>query len=190
MKKGIAIFASGGGSNAEKIIAHFQDNSVAEIRLIISNNDAAFVLERAKNHNISSALLSKQQLRDESSTLALLTQHKIDFIVLAGFLLLIPEFLVTAYPKAIVNIHPALLPKYGGKGMYGKYVHQAVFDNNERQSGITIHYVDPAYDEGTIIFQERVELLSTDTPDRIASKVLALEHAHFSKVIEKVVTTQ
>jgi len=188
MKKGIAIFASGGGSNAEKIIAHFQDSPVVEIRLIVSNNKAAYVLKRAKNHNVPSVLLSKQQLQDESTTLELLNHHKIDFITLAGFLLLIPEYLVTEYPKAIINIHPALLPKYGGKGMYGKHVHQAVFDNNERESGITVHYVDPAYDEGTIIFQAKTELFSTDTPDLIASKVLTLEHTHFPRVIEEVLT--
>jgi len=188
MKKGIAIFASGGGSNAEKIIQHFKDSDKAEIRLIVSNKSDAYVLERAKNSNIPSVLLTKTELQDSMKTLEILAQHNIDFIALAGFLLLIPNFLVTAFPKAIVNIHPALLPKYGGKGMYGARVHQAVFDNNERESGLTIHYVDPLYDEGQIIFQAKTTLLATDTPDLIAAKVLELEHKHYAEIIDKILT--
>jgi len=131
--------------------------------------------------------LSRKDLQDKTKTLAIFEQHNIDFIVLAGFLLLIPAYLVAAFPKSITNIHPALLPQYGGKGMYGHHVHQAVFDNNERETGMTIHYVDPVYDEGQIIFQASTALDVMDTPDVIAAKVLKLEHEHYARVIEEVV---
>lgn len=186
MATNIAIFASGGGSNAESIIQHFADRESADIALIVSNKPNAYVLQRAENHSIDHETVSRKDYKDAKTMLSLLALHDIDFIVLAGFLWLIPSFLTEAFPKKIVNIHPALLPQYGGKGMYGKHVHQAVFDNNERQSGITIHYVNENYDEGQIIFQETVDLLTTDTPDVIASKVLALEHEHFAKTIESI----
>lgn len=182
----IAIFASGGGSNAESIIKHFQDSSIAKVSLILSNKPEAFVLQRAKNHNLASVFVSPHQLRDSEFIMPILQQHKIDFIALAGFLLLIPSYLIKAFPRRIVNIHPALLPKYGGKGMYGSRVHQAVFDNFEKESGPRIHYVDENYDEGQIIFQKSAALEVTDTPDVIAKKVLAIEHAQYGQVIESV----
>lgn len=183
--KRLAIFASGGGSNAEAIIQYFSGSDLAEVALIISNKEEAYVLQRAAKHNIPAQLISKKELRDKNTLLPLLKEHRVDMIILAGFLLLIPEYLVTAYPNSILNIHPALLPAYGGKGMYGNHVHQAVFDNNEKASGMTIHYVDSRYDEGKIIFQAQAELKATDTPDLIAKKVLVLEHEHYPKVIEK-----
>ena len=184
-KKRLAIFASGGGSNAEAIIQHFAQSTVAEVVLILTNKKEAKVLQRAANHNVPSLVVSKAQLNDQAYFLSALAKYKPDLIVLAGFLLLIPSYLVEAFPKAIINIHPALLPKYGGKGMYGHRVHQAVFDNYEKTSGPTIHYVNSQYDEGQILFQAEAVLLPTDTPDIIAQKVLALEHEHYPKVIEK-----
>ena len=187
MKRRVAIFASGGGSNAEAIINHFRDSDSVEISLIVSNNAKAFVLERANKHNIPAHLINKKNFINSYDLLDVLQEHKIDFIVLAGFLLLIPNYLIQAYPDRIVNIHPALLPKYGGKGMYGHHVHQAVFDNFEKESGITIHLVNEKYDEGEILFQQQIPLQLTDTPDIIASKVLELEHTHFPQVIERTI---
>jgi len=186
MQHSIAIFASGSGSNAEKIIQHFTDHPLANVSLVLSNKADAYVLERASKHDITALHLTNDQFRDANHLLALLSEHKIQLIALAGFLQLIPEFLVSAFPKKILNIHPALLPKYGGKGMYGYRVHQAVFDNYEKESGMTIHYVDAAYDEGQIIFQDKVALASDDTPDVIGRKVLELEHKHYARVIEEV----
>ena len=150
----------------------------------MSNNPSAFVLQRAKNHSIPSLTISKNQIEEKLDLEDTLNNFKIDFIVLAGFLLKIPEWLIQKFPNQIINIHPALLPKYGGKGMYGKHVHQAVFDNNERDTGITIQFVNAQYDEGQILFQKKISLNVLDTPDRIAKKVLTLEHAHFAEVIE------
>jgi len=150
----------------------------------VSNNPSAFVLQRAKNHSIPSLTISKNQIEEKLDLEDTLNNFKIDFIVLAGFLLKIPEWLIQKFPNQIINIHPALLPKYGGKGMYGKHVHQAVFDNNERDTGITIQFVNAQYDEGQILFQKKISLNVLDTPDRIAKKVLTLEHAHFAEVIE------
>lgn len=180
----IALFASGGGSNAEVIITHFEHSDLVDISVIITDNPKAYVLERARQHGIAAEVITRSILRDEKALLPLLDKYEIDFIVLAGFLKLIPAFLIETFPKAIVNIHPALLPAYGGKGMYGKHVHQAVYDNNEKESGMTIHYVNEEYDEGHIIFQAKVALLPTDTPESIAQKVLALEHTHYAEVIE------
>lgn len=184
-KNRLAIFASGGGSNAEAIIQHFASSELAEVALILSNKKDAKVLQRATNHDIPSIVVSRKELGDRDYLLSTLDAYKLDYIILAGFLLLIPSYLVDAYPDAIINIHPALLPKYGGKGMYGHHVHQAVFDNNEKTSGPTIHLVNTKYDEGRILFQAEVPLASTDTPDVIAHKVLALEHEHYPQVIEK-----
>ena len=187
--KAIAIFASGGGSNAEKIIEYFADSKTATVSLIVSNNPNAYVLERATKSGIPYEVVTKKIFSDESQMSRILEKHNTDYVILAGFLWLIPAFLIAKFPKRILNIHPALLPAYGGKGMYGKRVHQAVFDNNERESGMTIHYVDEQYDEGQIIHQEKVSLNVTDTPDLIASKVLALEHAQYARVIEKVISS-
>ena len=186
MPKNIAILASGGGSNAERIIQHFQNIKSVQVVLIVSNKPNAYVLQRAANHNIDPVVIDKALFQSKQEMLSILEKKNIDFIALAGFLWLVPSYLVRAYPKRIVNIHPALLPKYGGKGMYGKRVHQAVFDNNETSTGMTIHFVDEQYDEGHIIFQDSVELLPSDTPDIIAKKVLELEHKHYPSVIESV----
>ena len=184
----LAIFASGGGSNAEAIINHFKSHSEVEIALILSNRKKAGVLKRAENHNLESETVNKEQFQNEKYMNQLMESHAIDYIILAGFLLLIPEFLIKKFPNKIINIHPSLLPKFGGKGMYGHHVHQAVFDHNESVSGMTIHLVNEKFDDGKILFQEAVDLAPDDTPDVIATKVLKLEHMHYPRVIEKWVT--
>ncbi len=190
MPYNIAIFASGSGSNAESIINYFSKKTDIDVSLIVSNKSDAYVLTRAKNHNLDTLILDKAHFNSDKKMLDNLSKYNIDFIVLAGFLWLVPAYLVKAFPHRIINIHPALLPDYGGKGMYGKRVHQAVFDNNERTSGMTIHYVDEHYDEGHIIFQEKVELQASDTPDIIAQKVLELEHRHYARIIESIIIEQ
>lgn len=181
----IAIFASGSGSNAENIANYFKDSNI-EISLILTNNKDAFALERAKKLNIESYIFNRDQFKNSSDVVDKLKEHNIDLVVLAGFLWLIPSNLIKAFPNKIINIHPALLPNYGGKGMYGDKVHQAVFDNKETETGITIHYVNEAYDEGTIIAQHKAEITTNDTPDDIAKKVHQLEYEHFPKEIEKI----
>lgn len=181
--KQLAILASGNGSNAEEIIRHFKDSSKATIALVGSNKKDAYVLERARNHNIPHFSFTKADL-EEGRLKDQLLALKIDLIILAGFLLKIPEHLIATFPDRIINIHPSLLPKYGGKGMYGSFVHQAVKDNQEEFTGITIHYVNQHYDEGTVIFQEKVAISPDDSPEIIAQKVHALEHKYFPKVIE------
>ena len=183
----LAIFASGAGSNAEKIIAHFKGNDRVQVALIVCNKPTAGVLEIAQKWGIKTHLIEKEGFFSEKSCLLALKEHQIDFIVLAGFLWKMPEAVVAAYPKKIVNIHPALLPKYGGKGMYGDRVHAAVLAAGEKESGISIHYVDEQYDEGDIIFQATCPVEEADTPETLASKVHALEHAHFAQVIEELV---
>lgn len=183
----LAIFASGGGSNAESIINYFEDDATVKVALIVSNKADAYVLKRAEKHSIDSILISKAEMDSPDMLIQKLQSHGIDLIALAGFLLLIPPALVKAFPNKILNIHPSLLPEYGGPGMYGKRVHQAVFDNNERESGMTIHYVNEEYDEGEIIFQDKVTLGTMDTPDVIAQKVLELEHKNYGKVIKQVI---
>jgi phosphoribosylglycinamide formyltransferase-1 len=181
MKK-IALLASGSGSNAENIIRYFAENKQVKFPLIVSNKADAYVHERAKKLNVPSFTVNKSGF-ESGEVLRLLQEHEIDFVVLAGFLLQVPENLLKAYPNQIINIHPALLPKYGGKGMYGHHVHDAVVANHESESGITIHYVNENYDEGQIIFQAKCEVLPTDTPDEVAEKVHALEYEYFPKVI-------
>jgi phosphoribosylglycinamide formyltransferase-1 len=182
----IAIFASGSGSNAENIVRHFSGNKNADIRLILTNNPDAFVIERAKNLNINCLIFNREDLYVNDKIFNLLISNKIDFIVLAGFLWLVPDNIIKAYERKIVNIHPALLPAYGGKGMYGDRVHKAVIDNHEKESGITIHYVNQQYDEGDIIFQARCVVEQGDSPESLAKKVHALEYEHFPTVIEKI----
>lgn len=182
----IAIFASGSGTNAENIINFFKENKKIEISLIFSNNKNAYVIQRAINHNIKYHIFSRPEFYQTKNILDILQDHQIDFIILAGFLWLIPEYLIDAYPNKIINIHPALLPKYGGKGMYGINVHKAVIENNEKESGITIHYVNKEYDKGNIIFQAKCPVLPDDQPEDVAKKVHELEYAHFPKVIEDV----
>ncbi|GGZ21593.1 phosphoribosylglycinamide formyltransferase [Echinicola pacifica] len=182
MKK-IAILASGNGSNAEEIIKHFSSSQKAEVNIIASNKKEAYVLERAKNHNITHFAFTRQEM-DAGVLEDTFVQRKIDLVVLAGFLLKIPEGLIKAYPEKIINVHPALLPKHGGKGMYGMKVHQAVKDRGDKETGITIHYVNEKYDDGRIIFQESVAVEEGDDAVQIANKVHALEYKYFPKVIE------
>ena len=184
----IAIFASGSGSNAENIANYFKDNPVAEVVLIFTNKADAYVLERAKKLAVESVVFSSEQLKS-GELVDLLKDKGIDFIVLAGFLLKIPENLIAAFPNKIINIHPALLPKYGGKGMYGDAVHKAVVANKDKESGITIHYVNEHYDEGAIIFQAKCTVIETDTYEDVAHKIHQLEYEHFPKVIERVLAS-
>lgn len=186
MMKHIAIFASGGGSNARKIIEYFAESPEVKVALIVSNKKDAGVLDIARAHQIPTQIIGRQMFYETEDLLEILRQYHIDFIVLAGFLWLIPAWLVRHYQLRMVNIHPALLPKYGGKGMYGMHVHEAVRAANEPETGITIHYVNERYDEGDIIFQARCPVASTDTPADIARKVHELEHRHFSRVIEEI----
>jgi len=183
----IAIFASGSGSNAQNINEYFKDNSDVEISLILANKADAYVLERANNMNIPSFVFSNKELQNTDVVINKLSEYKIDFIVLAGFLLKVPSNLISAFPNKIVNIHPALLPKFGGKGMYGMHVHQAVVDNKEKETGITIHFVNENYDEGQIIFQDKFNVEENDSADDVASKIHELEYKHFPRVIGEVV---
>ncbi len=187
MKK-IAIFASGSGTNAENIAKFFQNNKDIEIKLILTNNKCAKVIDRAKKLNIKSEIFTKNDFYKSTKVLEILTSNEIDFIVLAGFLWLVPENLIKIFDKKILNIHPALLPKYGGKGMYGDKVHEAVVANGETESGITIHYVNEKYDDGAIIFQAKCEITQNDTPQEVAQKIHQLEYKHFPAVIEQVVS--
>lgn len=182
MKK-IAILASGSGTNAEKIIQYFHSSEIATVVSVGTNKEDAGVIERAGRLGVPHFTFNKKEL-DNGSVKALLMIKRIDLVVLAGFLLKIPENLVEGFPRAIVNIHPALLPKFGGKGMYGINVHRAVKEAGEQESGITIHWVNQHYDEGEIIFQEKVGLSPLDTPEQIAAKVQELEHKYYPKVIE------
>lgn len=184
MKK-IAIFASGTGSNARKIVEHFEQIKDCEIALIVSNRGDALVLKMAEEYNIDQLVIDRPTFYETEGLLDVLEEFDIDFIALAGFLWLIPEYLVEAFDKKMINIHPALLPKYGGKGMYGKYVHQAVKEAGDAESGITIHYVNTKYDDGDIVFQARCPIDKRDNPEEIARKVLKLEHEYFPKVLEK-----
>jgi len=184
MDKKIVIFASGNGSNAENIIKYFQKTKIAEVILVLSNNKHAKVLERAKALQVDARSFSKKELLDKNGVLQILNRIEPDLIVLAGFLLKFPEIIIDRYPNKIINIHPALLPKYGGKGMYGNYVHEAVIENQESESGISIHYVNEAYDEGAIILQKKVAVSAEDTPETLAQKIHMLEYAWFPKAIE------
>jgi len=185
--KRIALFASGSGSNVENIIRYFTNSHELEFPLVISNRSDAPVHERAKKLMIPSYVFKKNDF-ESGEVLKLLREKSIDFLVLAGFLLKIPENLLIAYPDRIINIHPALLPKFGGKGMYGSHVHEAVVASGEKESGITIHFANENYDEGRIIFQARCPVLPTDSPDDVASKVHALEYEHFPRVIGEVLS--
>lgn len=184
----IAIFASGSGTNAEAIMTHFADSAAGRVALLLSNRADAFVLTRAERFGVPATVFSREEFLDPAGRVALLLQeYRIDFIVLAGFLWLVPEFLTTAYAGRIVNIHPALLPKFGGKGMYGDRVHRAVIEAGERQSGITIHRVNERYDSGDTLFQATVAVEADDTPESLAAKIHELEHRHFPAVIERTI---
>lgn len=183
----IAIFASGSGSNAENISNYFKDKDGVSIRLIISNKADAFVHKRAEVLGVKSVTFSKDSFENSDLVLDCLKENKINFIVLAGFLLKVPQNLIDAYPQRIINIHPALLPKFGGKGMYGDNVHKAVVAAREPESGITIHYINENYDEGAIIFQVRCDVLPDDTYQDVAEKVHQLEYLYFPPVINSVI---
>lgn len=182
----IAIFASGSGTNAENIVKYFQNNDKIEVVSIVTNKRDAFVLERAKKLQIESVFFSKDEFQNSTKVVEYLIEKKINFIVLAGFLIKIPQNIINLFPQNIVNIHPALLPKYGGKGMYGDNVHKAVVAAGEKETGITIHYVNENYDEGAIIFQAKCEVNKSDTFEDVASKVHALEYEYFPRTIEKI----
>ena len=189
MKK-IAVFASGAGTNAGKIIDRFPKNNSAEIEvaLVVCNKPGAGVLKIAEENNIPTLLIDKEKFFHGDGYIKELKEKGIDFIILAGFLWKIPDALIKAFPKKIINIHPALLPKYGGKGMYGRFVHEAVIAAKEKESGITIHYVDELYDHGDIIFQALCPVAENDTADVLAARISKLEHEHFPAVIEKLIT--
>ena len=184
--KNIAIFASGSGSNAENIINYFKNNDQVNISIILTNKKDAFVIERAKKHNIEHRVFNRTDFYETDLILDLLKNKKIDLIVLAGFLWLVPKNLISEYNNKIINIHPALLPNYGGKGMYGMNVHKAVKENNETESGITVHFVDELYDNGEYILQEKCSITNNDTPEDIANKIHELEYKYFPIAIEKV----
>ena len=183
----IAIFASGSGTNAEQIILYFKDSKSIAVSLILSNKPDAYVLQRAKDHNIPSFVFSVKELNGTELIVNKLKEFTIDFIVLAGFMIKVPANILSLYPNRIVNIHPALLPKHGGKGMYGMYVHSAVIDSKETESGISIHYVNEKYDDGQIIFQAKCPVIPGDTPELLANKIHKLEHEHYPKIIEQVI---
>ncbi|PHS67268.1 MAG: phosphoribosylglycinamide formyltransferase [Flavobacterium sp.] len=183
--KRIVIFASGSGTNAQNIIQYFLRTNLAEVTLVLSNKSDAKVLEKAKNLNVSSKSFTKKELISSEGILTILKQQDLDLIVLAGFLLKFPEFILKHFPNKVINIHPALLPKYGGKGMFGMKVHEAVVKNKEPETGITIHYVNENYDEGAIIFQKSFQLLENETAETVASKIHELEYEFFPKVIEE-----
>ena len=187
--KNIAILASGAGSNAQKILEHFSDRMDIAVRLIVSNKQEAGVLNIAKVASIDTFVVTRDSFYSSTDLLIELNKRNIDFIVLAGFLWLIPPYLIQHYPDRIINIHPALLPKYGGKGMYGHFVHEAVHLAKDNHSGITIHYVNEKYDEGSIVFQERCEILPSDQPVDIARKVQVLEHSYYPTVIDQLVSS-
>lgn len=184
VKYKIVLFTSGSGTNAEKIIEHFKDHPLIRVVLLLSNNPNAFALERAKKYKVPTRVFSKQQFH-ESEVLAWLQEKEITHIVLAGFLWLIPPHIIKTFPHQIVNIHPSLLPKYGGKGMYGSKVHEAVVAAGERETGITIHEVDAVYDEGKILFQAQCSIEPTETPQQVADKVHTLEYANYPEVVEQ-----
>lgn len=183
----IAIFASGSGTNAKKIMEKFQDHPTISVRLVLSNNPDAYVLSRARQFNIPTLTFSRPELYQSNHIMDILSVQGIDYIVLAGFLWLIPAYILKAYPNRIVNIHPALLPNYGGKGMYGRRVHEAVIAGGEKESGISIHYVNEKYDDGQIIFQAKCPVEPGDTPETLAARIHELEHKYYPEVIEKVI---
>lgn len=184
----IAIFASGNGSNAQRIIDFYRESEKVRVAAILSNKTDAYVLQRANDAGIETLVFTVSELRETTKVIDFLIQQSIDFIVLSGFLLLIPQDIINKYPLKIINIHPALLPAYGGKGMFGMNVHKAVVENNEKESGITIHHVNASYDEGNIIFQSRCPVFPEDTPERLADRVHELEYKHFITIINQEIT--
>lgn len=185
MKKRIAIFASGSGSNAQKIMEHFKKHPDAEVVIVLTNNPEAYVLQRADNFEIPAHIFDKQEFYKTDDVVRLLKNLQIDIIVLAGFLWLIPQNLLKAFPNKIINIHPALLPKHGGKGMYGDKVHQAVLESGDEESGITIHFVNENFDDGEAIHQSRFKIEEGDDIEMIKFKGQQLEHLNYPKVVEQ-----
>ncbi|MDR2968994.1 MAG: phosphoribosylglycinamide formyltransferase [Tannerellaceae bacterium] len=183
--KNIAVFASGSGSNAENIITYFAGHSEIRVAMIVSNNPNAGVLERAERLGVPSFVFSRGEFEKGSPVLKKLAEYRVELIVLAGFLNMISKAFLNAYPERIINIHPALLPKYGGKGMYGMHVHKAVIAGKEEKTGITIHHINEVYDDGEVIFQASFPIHAHDTPEIVAKKVHTLEYEHYPRVIEK-----
>lgn len=181
----IAIFASGSGTNAENIVKYFRSNKNIIVKLILCNNPDAFVITRAKNLSVESIVFNKKDFTESEKVINILKENNISWIILAGFLWLLPKNIVEVFSGRIINIHPALLPKYGGKGMYGMHVHNAVLNNKEKESGITIHYVNNEYDRGEIIFQAKCPVDQCDTPETLAKKVHQLEYSFFPRVVEE-----
>ena len=184
--KNIAIFASGSGSNAERIVEYFTDSKQVNVKLFLCNNPKAGIIQRAERLQIPLMMFDRPMFKS-GVVVKILQENQINWVILAGFLWLVPKNMVEAFPNRIINIHPALLPKFGGKGMYGYFVHEAVVENKETESGITIHFVNEHYDEGGVIFQASFPVLPTDSPEDVARKVQILEHKHFPKVIERVI---
>ncbi|MBL7935372.1 MAG: phosphoribosylglycinamide formyltransferase [Bacteroidia bacterium] len=186
--KNVAIFASGEGTNAENLFNYFNNDKRIKIKLVVTNSDTAGVIERAERFKKNVQIISKTALYEYTDKIIeFLEAEKIDIIILAGFLLKIPEQFIKAFPNQIVNIHPSLLPKYGGKGMYGMNVHKAVIENHESESGITIHFVNEEYDKGEIILQAKCNVEETDTPETLSAKIRKLEFEFFPKAIEKII---
>ena len=183
----IAVFASGSGTNVENIIKHFKFNNNIIVSIIFTNNQKAGVIERANRLNVPVSIFSKEDFYQNGKVSEMLNNNKIDFIVLAGFLWLVPINIIENFKMKIINIHPALLPKYGGKGMYGEKVHKTIIENGETESGITIHYVNNKYDDGDIIFQAKCAIEKNDTPESLAQKIHILEYEFYPKVIEKTI---
>lgn len=184
----VAIFVSGSGTNCENIIRYFKDSEEVKISLVLSNKADAYALVRAKNLNVPTAIMNKNDFNDREKMMTLMKEYEIEFIVLAGFLLIVPDFLIEAYDRRMINIHPALLPKYGGKGMWGHHVHEAIKAAGETETGMTVHWVSDVCDGGEIIAQFSTPLSPDDTPDDIAHKEHLLEMEHFPRVIEKIIS--
>jgi phosphoribosylglycinamide formyltransferase-1 len=183
----IAILASGSGTNAQNIIEYFKKKEIASVSCVLSNKKDAYVLKRAQKYNIPVRTFDRHEFYETDEILNFLKAEGINWIILAGFLWLVPENIVDSFPNRIINIHPALLPKFGGKGMYGLNVHRAVIENKEKETGITIHYVNKKYDEGNIIFQTRCRVDESDTPESLAEKVHKLEYKYYPEIIEKLI---
>lgn len=184
----VAIFVSGSGTNCENIIRYFKDSEEVKISLVLSNKADAYALVRAKNLNVPTAIMNKNDFNDREKMMTLMKEYEIEFIVLAGFLLIVPDFLIEAYDRRMINIHPALLPKYGGKGMWGHHVHEAIKAAGETETGMTVHWVSDVCDGGEIIAQFSTPLSPDDTPEYIAHKEHLLEMEHFPRVIEEIIS--
>lgn len=187
IKNNIAIFASGSGTNAERIIEYFEKNEHSKVVLVMCNKPNAYVVKRAEKKNIYCHVFNSESFKKNDDILSVMQKFEVKWIVLAGFLLKVPAYIINNFTNRIVNIHPSLLPNYGGKGMYGMNVHRAVINNNESKSGITIHHVSEEYDEGNVIFQAQCTVSELDTAEELAKKVQTLEHQHYAKVIDRLI---